>query len=105
MKIHLLLLRGGAARKGVTMPTSAKPFINRVLRIYLTLLCCLIGAWGQTTSTGGSLNVSVLDPSGASVPNVSLELRDLSTNDVRRGATQANGDRKSTRLNSSHANI
>src|SRR5450759_2506492 len=73
------------------MPTSAKPLINRVLRIYLTLLCCLMGAWGQTTSTGGSLNVSVLDPSGASVPNVSLELRDLSTNDVRRGATQANG--------------
>src|SRR5450759_5615632 len=73
------------------MPTSAKPLINRVLRIYLTLLCCLMGAWGQTTSTGGSLNVSVLDPSGASVPNVGLELRDLSTNDVRRGATQANG--------------
>lgn len=48
-------------------------------------------AWGQTTSTGGSLNVSITDPSGAAIPAASLELKDLSTNDVRRGATQANG--------------
>jgi hypothetical protein len=47
-------------------------------------------AWGQTT-TGGTLNVSVVDPSGAAVPNAGLELKDLSTNVVRRSTTQANG--------------
>src|ERR1035437_5833363 len=60
----------------------------------ITLTCLGLGAfaaWGQTTSTGGILNVSVGDPSGAAVPNAGLELKDLSTNDIRRGATQANG--------------
>jgi hypothetical protein len=55
------------------------------------LLSCGLVASGQTTSTGGSLNVSVVDPSGAVIPGATLELRDTATNDVRRGATQANG--------------
>jgi hypothetical protein len=59
--------------------------------ISLILLCCSLAAWGQTTSTSGSLNVSVVDPSGAAVPDASLELRDLATNDTRRSTTQATG--------------
>lgn len=35
--------------------------------------------------------MSVVDQSGAVIPNAELELKDLSTNDVRHGATQANG--------------
>src|SRR5262245_11860164 len=55
-------------------------------------VCLFVGVMGgQTTSTGGTLNVSVFDPSSATVPGASLELRDLSTNDMRRGETQANG--------------
>jgi hypothetical protein len=61
------------------------------IAISLILLCCSLAAWGQTTSTGGSLNVSVVDPSSAGVPNATLELRDLATNDIRHGATQTNG--------------
>src|SRR5262245_11763847 len=55
-------------------------------------VCLFVGVMaGQTTSTGGTLNVSVFDPSSATVPGASLELRDLSTNDIRRAETQANG--------------
>src|SRR5215471_12591434 len=59
--------------------------------ISLLLLCCSLAAWGQTTSTTGSLNVSVVDPSGAAIPEATLELRDTATNDVRHGATQSSG--------------
>ncbi|MBZ5586159.1 MAG: carboxypeptidase-like regulatory domain-containing protein, partial [Acidobacteriia bacterium] len=48
-------------------------------------------SWGQTTSTGGSLTVTATDPSGAAVPGAALEVKDLSTNDIRRATTQANG--------------
>src|SRR5258705_9197824 len=64
------------------------------LMTLISLACLGLSApavWGQTTSTGGTLNVSVLDPSGAIVPAAGLELRDLSTNDIRRAETQANG--------------
>jgi hypothetical protein len=70
---------------------------NKNLRRFFGLvgLVCLalwtLPAWGQTTSTGGTLIVSVADPSGAAVPNAELALKDLSTNDVRRGVTQVTG--------------
>jgi len=60
----------------------------------ISLICLGLGTgavWGQTSSTGGSLNVSVVDPSGAVVPLANLEVRDPTTNDIRRAATQANG--------------
>ena len=68
--------------------------IRVLLRFALvTGLACLgmSAAWGQTTSTGGNLNVSVTDQSGGAVPNASLELKDLSTNVIRHGTTLANG--------------
>jgi hypothetical protein len=60
----------------------------------LAVLTCLGLAGvvcGQTTTTGGSLTVTVTDPSGAAVPGAELEVRDLATNDIRRASTQANG--------------
>jgi len=63
----------------------------RIITISLILVCCSLAAWVQTTSTTGSLNVSVVDPSGAAIPEATLELRDTATNDVRRGATQNSG--------------
>ncbi len=47
-------------------------------------------AWGQGSSTG-TISITVLDPAGRTVPDAQLTLQDLSTNDVRRGTTQANG--------------
>ncbi len=44
----------------------------------------------QTTTTG-TVNVTVLDPGGAVVPDASLQLLNIETNDVRKGATQSNG--------------
>jgi len=62
-----------------------------------SLLCVLIlmginarSAWGQGSSTG-TISVTVLDPDGRTVPDAELTLQDLSTNDVRRASTQANG--------------
>ncbi len=63
------------------------------LIVVLSLACAgpgVFAAWGQTT-TGGTLNVMVLDPSGATIPGAGLELRDTATNDIRRAETQANG--------------
>ena len=47
-------------------------------------------AWGQTGTTG-SLSVTVLDPSGAAVPDAQLEVRDLATNVSRKAPTGATG--------------
>jgi Carboxypeptidase regulatory-like domain len=43
------------------------------------------------TSNVGSISVTVLDSGGASIPNASLELKDLATNDLRRARTSASG--------------
>ena len=47
-------------------------------------------AWPQSGTTG-ALTVTVVDQSGAFVPAAQLQLKDLSTNVVVRGETQANG--------------
>src|SRR6202050_3720840 len=60
----------------------------------LSVLACLLvvvglgvqPAWGQAGSQG-SINVTVLDPDGKVVPDTTLVLQDLSTNDIRRGVT------------------
>lgn len=39
----------------------------------------------------GTVNVTVTDPSGSAIPGAQLELRDLSTNDVRNAVTQDSG--------------
>ena len=43
------------------------------------------------TTTKGSVNVTVVDPTGAAIPDASLELRSQETNEVTRAATGANG--------------
>ena len=46
--------------------------------------------WAQHGSEG-TVTVTVLDPSGSVVQGAQLELRDLATNDVRKGETQGQG--------------
>ncbi len=69
-----------------------KPRINpiSIFTLALVLVTAVSPVWGQTSSTG-SVTVNVLDPSGASVPAADLQLRDLSTNDVRKAQTLENG--------------
>jgi hypothetical protein len=43
------------------------------------------------TSNVGTVSVTVLDPAGSAIPGASLELRDTSTNDLRRARTSAAG--------------
>jgi hypothetical protein len=66
----------------------------QVLCVCAAIVCLGLGmpvASAQTSSTSGSLNVTVTDPSAAAIPGASLELRDIATNDTRRATTQANG--------------
>jgi hypothetical protein len=49
-----------------------------------------VRAYAQTGTTG-SLNIVVVDATGAAVPEAVLELKDLTTNDVRKSVTQQNG--------------
>ncbi|HYL76270.1 MAG TPA: carboxypeptidase-like regulatory domain-containing protein [Bryobacteraceae bacterium] len=57
----------------------------------LLLALFAVVAWGQTSDVG-SVTVNVTDASGATVPDAQLQLRNLETNDMRRAATQANGN-------------
>jgi hypothetical protein len=52
--------------------------------------CGAFQAWAQTSDVG-TVTVNVLDTSGATVPDAQLQLKNVETNDVRRGATQAGG--------------
>jgi hypothetical protein len=58
--------------------------------LLLVLLCAMPFGWAQTSNVG-SVNVSVFDPAGAVVPAASLELKDIETNDIRKGVTQSSG--------------
>ena len=56
----------------------------------LVLLLGASSAWAQQ-GTQGTVTVIVFDPTGGVVPDAQLELRDLTTNDVRRATTQQSG--------------
>src|SRR5215471_19541508 len=56
----------------------------------LSWLCGSFSALAQTGTTG-TITVIVQDPSGAIVPDATLELRDKATNTLRTGATQQSG--------------
>ncbi len=58
--------------------------------LLLAVLAAASAAWGQSGSQG-KVVVTVQDPTGAVVKDAQLELRDLSTNDVRKADTEANG--------------
>src|SRR5215470_282301 len=48
------------------------------------------GAWGQSSNTG-TVNVTVVDETGALIPDAQLQLTDLTTNDARKAVTQQTG--------------
>ena len=68
-----------------------KPFTKVLL--FLAVLCLGTGVFtlSAQVTTFGSVTVSVVDPSGAAVPNAQLEIKDLSTNVVRKATTGQQG--------------
>src|SRR5665647_1474721 len=73
-------------------------------RMWGSLLGCLLlclslvpTAWAQQTM--GTVNVTVLDTSGAVVPGALLTLTDLATNDARTATTQGAGNSTFVNLN------
>lgn len=65
----------------------------RILTLFMALvtLAATAGtAWAQSGSQG-TISVTVVDASGGVVPDTTLKLVDLSTNDVRNGVTRENG--------------
>ena len=63
---------------------------QRLATIVLGLALLAPGSWAQS-SAAGTINVTVLDPTGASIPGATLEIKDLGTNDLRRAMTQQTG--------------
>lgn len=73
------------------MDKSAQRLATTIVGVGLVLLGpAVFRAWSQTGTTG-TISVTVLDPAGASIPDASLELKDLATNDLRRAVTQQTG--------------
>jgi Carboxypeptidase regulatory-like domain len=71
-------------------PKSWKSPVVCIGMALLSILPGLPSAWAQHGSEG-TVNVVVLDPSGGIVQGADLELRDNSTNDLRKAVTQDNG--------------
>jgi hypothetical protein len=68
--------------------------ISRRFALSLMMICSLaaMGPRGEAQDLStGSLNVTVVDPSGALIPGAQLILRDLGTNDVHKATTKAGG--------------
>jgi len=61
-----------------------------VVCISILLGLCVLPLWGQMGSQG-SISVTVLDQTGGTVPDATLTLQDLSTNDVRTAVTPSEG--------------
>jgi hypothetical protein len=72
---------------------SSRRVLGGVNAVLLTLLalCAVPSIWAQHGSEG-TVTVTLLDPSGSVVQGAQLELRDLATNDVRKGETQEKGN-------------
>lgn len=58
--------------------------------LFMSITAISPPAWAQDLSTG-SLNVAVLDPSGAAIAGATIVLKDLGTNDVHTGVTRGVG--------------
>src|SRR5579883_1272439 len=69
---------------------SLKRFTQLFLLLALTFGLGVLHVSAQV-SNFGSVTVTVLDPSGAAVPNAALEIKDVSTNIVRKGVTSQQG--------------
>src|ERR1035441_10142760 len=87
------------------VPTAASPLLAQPFLLLLWLVMGVFPAWAQT---GASLSGVVTDQTGAALPDVAVTIKNVDTGATRTIATdggghyQASGDRKSTRLNSSH---
>jgi hypothetical protein len=71
---------------------SSRRVLGRVRAVLMVLLalCVVPSTWAQHGSEG-TVTVTILDPSGSVVQGAQLELRDLATNNVRKGETQEKG--------------
>lgn len=71
---------------------SSRRVLGRVRAVLMVLLatCVVPSTWAQHGSEG-TVTVTVLDSSGSVVQGAQLELRDLATNEVRKGETQEKG--------------
>ncbi len=66
-------------------------FIGRTLTAIGLMLGMTLATVQAQTGTGGTISVTVTDPSGASIPGTNLELRSVETNDTHKATTGASG--------------
>jgi hypothetical protein len=62
----------------------------RVTAIIALAMICALTLAGQS-STGGTVTVNILDATGAVVPGAALQLRNVETNDIRKGESHGDG--------------
>ena len=67
-----------------------KQIASAAFGLALTLLCAS-GGWGQAQFTSGTVQGDVVDEKGASVPEASVEAKNLATNYVTTQTTNADG--------------
>ncbi len=71
------------------MCTAQKTLLRAAVFIGCCCTCANLAL--AQSSTAGSVNVTVVDASGATVPEATLELQAAETNDMRKGITQSSG--------------
>ena len=71
--------------------TSAKRFTTLLLAMVLLCIGPGLRRVSAQVSNFGGVSVTVQDPSGAAVPGAQLEIKDRSTNIVRKGTTNSTG--------------
>jgi Carboxypeptidase regulatory-like domain len=76
--------------QGVCLFMSLKNALCRAIVFTIVAMGLVPTLSGQASETG-SVAVTVVDPSGAAVPGAQLELKDIATNNLRRGETQNAG--------------
>jgi hypothetical protein len=69
---------------------SAYLTLSRIMGLVALALLFSSGAWGQASNTG-TVNIRVVDATGALVPDAQLQLTDRATNDQRTATTQQAG--------------
>src|SRR5262245_5147424 len=70
--------------------SSAYLTLIRTMGLVAMALLFSSGAWGQSSNTG-TVNIRVVDETGAMVPDAQLQLTDRATNDKRTAVTQQTG--------------
>src|SRR5713226_1100007 len=73
------------------MKAFAESLASSLFPVFLTMMSLSVSPVVAQSGNVGSIHITVVDPTDAAIPDASLELRDLGTNETRIAVSQANG--------------